>query len=443
MARIAGIENGYLESPVPSWAVIETELTKGLFEVPTYLCSRYTVRFNQSHRTLTVQPSRGSVKACRRIWRPRANLRPVQTRKLIRGAFALTLLATACSKGEDPAKKVVASPSPSPKPVYCPLTGTETSRDFDTQLPALAVKIENSVASRPQAGLSSADIVYEELAEGGITRFLAIFQCATNSNLGPVRSARSVDPDILLEYAPVLFAHSGANPVVLNKVQTTKGVIDLRHGANGEAYHREKGRAAPHNLFTSIAKIRALKAASEARGVPTSSFVFAPTLTATAPPTPPPASSKSPAAKNSTPPSPSPSVVPPGTSVTFSYSSAINSLKYVYDSAGGGYLRFHGEMPHKSVSGEQIRAVNVIVLKVRVTQGKIKDAAGNSSPEISVTGTGEAVVLRGGVSVIGSWRRTELKNRTTILDAAGKPIPLLPGNIWIHLVPAEQQVSVQ
>lgn len=362
------------------------------------------------------------------MWRLRANLRPVQTPKLIRCVLALTLLATACSKGEEPAKKVVASPSPSPQPVYCPLTGTETSRDFDTQLPALAVKIENSVPSRPQAGLSSADIVYEELAEGGITRFLAIFQCATNSNLGPVRSARSVDPDILLEYAPVLFAYSGANPLVLNKVQTTTGVIDLRHGANGEAYHREKGRAAPHNLFTSIAEIRALKAATEARGAPTSSFVFAPTVTATASPSP----SQS----------PSQTILPPGTSVKFSYSSPANALKYTYDPSAGGYLRFHGETPHKSVSGEHIRAVNVIILKVKVTQGKIRDAAGNFSPEISVTGTGEAVVLRGGVSVIGSWRRAELKDRTTILDASGKPIPLLPGNIWIHLVPVGQQVSV-
>ena len=254
-----------------------------------------------------------------------------------------------------------------------------------------------------------------------------------------------MDPDILLEYAPVLFAYSGANPLVLNKVQTTKGVIDLRHGANGSAYHREKGRIAPHNLFTSIAEIRTLKAATEVRGAPISSFVFAPTVTATASTTPAPASSKSPIAKNSASPSasPSPSVLPPGTSVTFSFSSSANAVKYLYDPARGGYLRLHGETSHKSVSGEQIRAVNVIVLKVKVTQGKTRDAAGNFSPEISVTGTGEAVVLRGGVSVIGSWRRNELKDRTTILDAAGKSIPLLPGNIWIHLVPVGQQVSVQ
>jgi len=77
-----------------------------------------------------------------------------------------------------------------------------------------------------------------------------------------------------------------------------------------------------------------------------------------------------------------------------------------------------------------------------VTQGKIRDAAGNFSPEITVTGTGEATVLRGGVSVIGSWKREDLKSRTTILDVAGKPIPLLPGNIWIHLVPEGQPVSV-
>lgn len=371
----------------------------------------------------------------------------MKSRRFFCGAFVLVLLAAACSK-EPPPKKVAApSPSPSPKPVFCPLTGTETSRDFDIQMPALAVKIENSVAARPQAGLNSADVVYEELAEGGITRFLAIFHCTSSSNLGPVRSARAVDTDILLEYAPVLFAYSGANPVVLNKVQTTEGIIDLRHGANGKAYHRESGRAAPHNLFTSIAEIRALKAASEAERGPVSSFVFNLSVTATALPSPAPTSSKSPAVKTSPSPpalpSPSPSVVPPGTSVTFSYSSPVNAVKYLYDAAAAGYLRFHGETPHKSVSGEQIRATNVLILKVRVTAGKTRDAAGNFSPEIVVTGTGEAVILRGGVSATGIWKRAELKDRTTILDAAGKPIPLLPGNIWIHLVPAEQPITVQ
>lgn len=353
----------------------------------------------------------------------------------------LLLVMSSCSGG-DPAKPAASAkkPSPPPKPVFCPLTGVETSRDFPVSRPALAVKIENSVAARPQVGLDKADIVYEELAEGGITRFLAVFHCSDSESLGPIRSARMVDPDILLEYAPVLFAYSGANPLVLDKVKRTKGVTDLRHGNHGDAYRRERGRKAPHDLFSSTPALRELSDARPVSGSPGTGLVFdaAATTTATA-------SAPSPGSKKaSASPSPSPSPTQtPAALLRFDYSGVSNLVRYTYDAATGTYLRFHGENAHNSASGKQIAPVNVIVLKVKVTEGEIRDAAGNASPEIIVTGSGEATVLRGGSAVTGRWTRKSLSDKTTLVDGSGKPIKLLPGRTWIHLVPEDRKVTVQ
>ncbi|MEO7804640.1 MAG: DUF3048 domain-containing protein, partial [Actinomycetota bacterium] len=302
-------------------------------------------------------------------------------------------------------------------PVICPLTGVETSKEFDIDRPALGVKIENSTKSRPQAGLEHADIVYEELAEGGVTRFLAMFHCSDADPLGPVRSARMVDPDILLEYAPVLFAFSGGNPLVKEKISRTPGITALRHGNHGEAYRREKGRPAPSDLFSTTQKLRELSDASSVRGAPKSGLI----LKAAEP-------------------------LPAGAAVTatvqFDYSGKTNAVKYTFDAASNSYLRSHGETPHVSVTGAQLSATNVVLLKVRVTQGTIRDAAGNFSPEIAVVGEGEAVVVYAGRSFTGTWKRPSLSAKTQLFDATGRPITLIPGRTWIHLIPQERKVTL-
>ncbi|MGH9195310.1 MAG: DUF3048 domain-containing protein, partial [Acidimicrobiia bacterium] len=112
--------------------------------------------------------------------------------KLGIGALALVLTLAACG-GEEPPKtktKTARQAAVPPKPVVCPLTGVERAAGFNISRPALAIKIDNAAPARPQAGLEYADIVYEELAEGGITRFLALFHCSDASKVGPVRSAR-------------------------------------------------------------------------------------------------------------------------------------------------------------------------------------------------------------------------------------------------------------
>ncbi|MGH7378168.1 MAG: DUF3048 domain-containing protein, partial [Candidatus Methylomirabilales bacterium] len=249
-------------------------------------------------------------------------------------AAVLVVIASSCAGGGSVREK--GSPagiaaSPEAPPVICPLTGQQRPADFPISRPTVAIKIENSTASRPQAGLEKADIVYEELAEGGITRFMALFHCSDASRAGPVRSARSVDPDILLEYAPVLFGYAGANRVVLNKVVATRGVFDLRDGIRPGAYKRVQDRERPHNLFTSTEELRAL---SKVRGAPTVGLAFRP-----------------PASPQPFPASGVPGTAPmpllahgwrPGTSTSFSIGG--ETVRYVYDGATLTYLRSHGQI---------------------------------------------------------------------------------------------------
>jgi hypothetical protein len=357
---------------------------------------------------------------------------PFRARPFIFAAL-LVMLASACAGGSGARKPSSgrAAPPGAP-PVTCPLTGQQRPADFPISRPTVAIKIENSTVSRPQAGLEKADIVYEELAEGGITRFLALFHCSDASRVGPVRSARLVDPDILLEYAPVLFGYAGANQVVLNKVTSTSGVVDLRDGIRPKAYERVKGRKRPHNLFTSTNKLRDL---STVQGAPVVALTFRPV------PSPAPSPRSASPSPGTAPAPPAAPGARPATSTSFSFGG--ETVRYAYDGATSTYLRFHGQTPHQAEGGRQLGAVNVVVLKVKVTPGTIRDAAGNVSPEIAVVGEGEATVLSQGLAVTGRWRRPSLSDDTRLVDAAGNPILLQPGNTWIHLVPEQRPVTVQ
>ncbi|MEX2552397.1 MAG: DUF3048 domain-containing protein [Actinomycetota bacterium] len=305
-----------------------------------------------------------------------------------------------------PAPIAAAAPPPA---IVCPLTGVDAGAT-DLTRPVHAVKIDNHPRARPQVGMPQADVVYEELVEGGLTRFLAVFHCANAPRLGPIRSARLVDPDLLVLYSPVLFGYSGAAPPVLAKVRSTDGVINLVHGGNGAAYQRSGARSAPHNLYTSSDALLARPAAQGVKGPPRTGYIFDPGLLAGP-------------------------QGPTGSGVDLSYSRG-SSASYSYDAASKKYLRSQGGGPHNDESGAQLSATNVLVFKVPVQLV-------GGSPHIGVTGEGEATVLRGGQAVQGRWRRPSLGDQFTLVDASGQPINLAPGNIWINLVPTDRAVTVK
>ncbi len=321
--------------------------------------------------------------------------------------LALAGLTTGVTPGVPPAASA-APEAASPPAITCPLTGVDAG-GTDLSRPVHAVKIDNAARARPQVGMPQADVVYEELVEGGLTRFLVVFHCQHAPRIGPIRSARLVDPDLLIPYSPVLFGYSGAAPPVLAKVRSTAGVIDLVHGRNGPAYRRSGARPAPHNLYTSSDALLARPAAQGVKGPPTTGFIFDPGLLA--------GSGAS------------------GSGVDLSYSRS-SPVGYTYDAGSNKYLRSQGGRPHNDESGAQLSATNVLVLKVPV------QIAGGT-PHIGVTGEGAATVLRGGQAVQGKWRREGLTYHFSLFDSAGQPIKLAPGNIWINLVPSDRAVTLR
>src|SRR5918995_7009975 len=156
-------------------------------------------------------------------------------------AFALAACAGDGEETETPQAEATLEPPP-----VCPLTGEDPEPDLPR--PAVAVKIENSPQSRPQSGLGEADVVFEEIVEGGVTRFAAIYHCGSSKKVGPVRSARFDDPRIVGPFTSVL-AYSGANGIVEKELQKNDMVLFTEQADAAKVFFREpEGSQDVHSL---------------------------------------------------------------------------------------------------------------------------------------------------------------------------------------------------
>jgi hypothetical protein len=279
--------------------------------------------------------------------------------------------------------------------------------------PVLGVKIGNSSPERPQAGLDRADLVYEELTEGGETRFLAFFLTNTPDRLGPIRSCRTVDPSIL---APIggLFGYSGGVAFVVQAVRAVSNVKDVGADVRDSAYYRDSARSMPYNLYTSASKLLAGQ-----QGAPPlrPQFDFL--------------GSSDDIAKGGS----------SGRSASFSFESGDPSVRYGYDAATKSYLRFNGSSPHTTQSGTQVSFRNVLLQTVSVSDGSYNDHAGNVTHNINLLGSGRAILLRGGRAFAGTWSRSSKSDPTRFVDSSGNALRLAPGRTVVELVPSGQQVS--
>jgi len=339
--------------------------------------------------------------------------------------LALSMAACTASAPKEIASPSAApsSPSPSPPPPpIAPLTGLIAISGARTLRPVLAVKIDNHTAARPQFGLDKADIVYEEPVEGGITRFIAIYQSRDASKVGPIRSARLTDVDVLAQYGRCLLSFSGAAGYVLRALPKANLVL-LPHGRFGSIYRRDRGRSAPHNLVSSTAEL--YRAAASARATPARTMVgFGELLE---PPQPSPSPSVSPS------PSP-PALWPAGRRARIPFAGEAWTAVWRWHAASGTYARSHGSTPHRAPNGKRITAANVIVMRVR-TQSTSEGAARHGTPELRLTGSGPAVLLRDGVRITGTWSRARLSSPTRFTDASGRAFVLKPGTTWVELIP--------
>jgi hypothetical protein len=324
------------------------------------------------------------------------------------GGIALALTGHAPAVIQQAVDKVTGQEhTPTPPPPTCPLTGKPAPGGEVPQRPVLAVKVENTPDAYPLVGLQNADIVYEELVEGGITRFMALYQCKDSTKVGPVRSARTTDPKVLIQYDPhPVIAYSGAQLAVVNIVKRA-GLVGFDETTGGDAFWRDPDRVEPHNLFVSTAKLRrksAQKAADE--GPPRRLLKFDPAA---------------------------PSIGKHVASVSMTFSSSVTAT-WKWLPAAGRWERMLQDTPMTLDTGAPITAANVVIQQVFVTEGNLVDVLGYHSPEVTVTGTGKAWVLRDGVLIAGKWVRPVMGAVTKFETKTGEIITFAPGNTWIELV---------
>lgn len=314
--------------------------------------------------------------------------------------------------------KAVAKPKEPPKPTTkpSPLTGVPVAIELADR-PITGVVIENHTDARPQSGLSQAGVVYEALAEGGITRFLAFFLDQRPATLGPVRSLRTYFVDWGLEFNS-LIVHAGGNVDALDLVRPL-GMKDLDGLVVGApTFYRANDRYAPHNFYTTSD----LLDAQEARYEYTKPSNFAPT----------------PRKPDSPPPAGAP-VPHPVIDINYSYNGY--QVEYRYDPTSNDYARFLAGVPHVDRNtGAQIHVKNVVVEFMPTTFGTFT-RIGEETVIMATPGNGQAIVFSDGNAISGTWSKTNHASRTQLLDASGAPIPLNAGNTWYSIVPTTKTVT--
>lgn len=289
-------------------------------------------------------------------------------------------------------------------PVY-PLLGTPITDAAAASRMALAAKIDNHPDARPQAGLNKADIVFEENVES-LTRFAAIFQSQDSDPVGPLRSGRTQDIDILGSYNKPLFAWSGGNYRVTKAINASDLVNAGYSASRGKGgYYREKARKIPHNLYAKTSNLWTL--APEGSGPPQQQFTY----------------------RSASDAKPSTSVAIDGAKV-----SMYNVKVYwKWDAASGNFLRSNENTkrvlePHMADDG-QVNSKNVVVLYVTYLRSK----ADRKSPHAVTTGKGTGYVLTDGGSIPITWLRGKRSVPFTLLDANGAVVRLTPGRTWVEL----------
>lgn len=323
--------------------------------------------------------------------------------RLLAATAALALVLAACGGGggDEKTKKKEA-----PKEAVTPLTGVTPAGDSLTR-PALEVKIDNTARARPQTGVDVADVVYEEVVEGELTRLLAIFNSTLPDTVGPIRSVRATDPNIVWPLGGVFAYSGGAQPSVELIRQAPVNAVD-ETGA-GSAMFRERGggRVSELTLF----------------GRPTE------LLAKGGQPVPPNALFQYLGANEQ-------SAGEPVASVRIGFKPP-DDPTYTYDAATRTWKRSYGLAPFTAANGQQVAPSNVIVQFTNYQGG-----AGSPTAEGVTVGEGEAWVFTDGKVVRGRWVRPAKEQPAQYVDAAGKPIKLLPGKTWVALLPIGSPVDV-
>jgi hypothetical protein len=339
-------------------------------------------------------------------------------RVAVAGAVAVLLGAVviwvALSRGDNPLADTIHKLTGNTTPPPCPLTGLQPPAEKTVpQRPVLGVKVENTTEAYPLAGLDKADVIYEELVEGGITRFMAVYQCQDSGRVGPVRSARTTDPRVLVQYdKEPLIAYSGGQLAVVHLLNRS-GLFGLTEDSASSGFTRDTARSAPHNLFVSTSALFGLaKKTVKREGVSDPVFTY---------------STDAPGGKPVR-----------SASIDFSASSIAE-----WSWSGGRWVRMLDGSPMKLEDGRSFAVDNILIQQVVVTESNLVDVLGNHSPGVKLTGAGRAWLLRNGKLIQGTWIRKKVSDVTVFRTKQGQPFVLNPGTTFVELAPKGQAVTFE
>lgn len=302
--------------------------------------------------------------------------------------------------------------------IYSPLTGMEVS-EAESKRPVTAIMIENSPDARPQSGLKDSGVVFEAIAEGGITRFLTLHQEDQPQLIGPVRSLRPYYVDWLAAFDPSV-AHVGGSAKALAEVRNGK-YKDIDQFFNGGSYWRAKDRYAPHNVYTSFEKLDAL---NEKKGFQTSKFTSFPRVEEQA--------NKKTKPKSST---KAPEI--PATSINVTVSGPLFNSSYTYDPSTKLYARSQAGKVHTDREKGAITPRVVIVIESPISQ-VFEDGY---REQYATIGSGKATVFQNGIVTAGTWSKASKTDQMEFKDSNGKTIPLERGQTWITVIDPSKSVT--
>lgn len=324
--------------------------------------------------------------------------------RVIVPVMALALVVAGCSgdnstpsPAEAAAESGAAVAEEPPEPQIEPMTGLEAASgvEVDRAHSVLVVKMDNTFSSSPQMGLSKADLVVEELVEGGLTRLAAFFYSQTPKVVGPVRSMRASDIGIVSPVQASIVT-SGAASVTIGRIQQAD-IRFFEEGANG--IYRDNNRSAPYNVFTNLAVIA--KQAKNKDGRPQDYLPWGTEADFVG--------GRKAAEFN----------------VSFGFG---HTTEWAY--RGGKYVNLNSY----AAADDQFPADSVLVLKATVGDAGYTDPAGNPVPETKLEGTGAAILFHGGEMVRGTWEKDSLDSPLTLSTKAGE-LTVPAGRVWLELVP--------
>ena len=297
------------------------------------------------------------------------------------------------------------------------LDGTTTTKSLAERYP-LAVMVENHPEARPQSGLNKASIVYEAIAEGGITRFMAIYSPNDAQKVGPVRSARTYFVDWASELNSY-FAHVGGNMDALEMIKADS-ILDLDQFGLGEpTYWRELNPAIAleHTMYT---KTDYLYKAAQAKKYPTISNFESLSFR-----------SPKPDANTTT-----------TQSIAIDFSTPSYKIDWEFSPQTNTYLRTMAGLPHKdAVTGDRLSTSNLIIAQVE--RWEVTTSINEQGWAMKTIGSGKAKIFIEGKEIDATWKKASRTSRTLFFDVEGKKIKFIPGTFWYEITPPEVFNSVK